>query len=192
MAKIEKPSEQTTVIIPILDKTTNLDTRCAVLRLLRIPGDSSALETVRAALQNKEPRIRDTAIRTLGEWPDDSAWTTLEEIYRKPEKESHRVLALRGLVRLAMGQPDKPNPRLFQRCTQLLKSTAKDEDRKLILGGLGNARTPSALKVITPLLSEPGIKAEAEMAIKRIVEAIKKKHPKEAQAALDQLKMKGK
>jgi len=188
LAKIDKPSDRTAVVLPVFEKTTDIDARAAVLRLFRVSGDAKALDTVKAALQNKEQRIRDSAMRTLGEWPDDSAWAPLYEIYSKPEKESHRVLALRGLVRLATGQPDSPNPRLFDRCTQLMQSTDKVDDRKLILGGLGNAKVPAAIKVVEPLLSDPSVKAEARMAIKRIAESIKRTHPKESNAALEQLK----
>jgi hypothetical protein len=52
---------------------------------------------------------------------------------------------------------------------------------------LGGATQPAALDLALPLLANPGVRAEAEVAVRKIAEAIKAQHPKAAQEALKRL-----
>ena len=150
-----------------------MDSRIALLGLLPACGDATALAALKAATADSDTRIRDAAVRALADWPDASAWDALADIYRQPVTESLRGLALRGLVRLAGEENAHPNAKLIERYRQLLAGAHSDADLRLILGALGGAAQPEALELAVPLLDNPGVRAEAEVAVKKIAEAIK-------------------
>lgn len=60
-------------------------------------------------------------------------------------------------------------------------------DLKLILGALGGYGQPEALALALPLLSNPEVRPEAIMAVRRIAEATKAQNPGLAEEALKRL-----
>jgi hypothetical protein len=61
---------------------------------------------------------------------------------------------------------------------------------RLILGTLGGAAHPGALQLALPLCANAGVRAEAEVAVKKIAQSIKAQHPQAAQEALDRIQAK--
>jgi hypothetical protein len=55
---------------------------------------------------------------------------------------------------------------------------------------LGDVAQPGALKLALPLLDNTGVRAEAEVAVRKIAEAIRVQDPKATQEALNRLKNK--
>ena len=188
--KVPDASRRSEAVCGMLDQAADAEVRCSLLRLLPSCGDAKALAALKAASASAEPRLRDTAIRALAEWPDSAAWDILAGIYRQPENDSHRALALRALVRLVGEENAHPDARLRDHYRQLLAGARSDEDRKLILSALAGVAHPEALQLALPLLSNSGVRAEAELAIKKIAESIKAQHPQAAQDALQRLKEK--
>ncbi|MCX7825335.1 MAG: HEAT repeat domain-containing protein [Verrucomicrobiae bacterium] len=79
----------------------NVEARCALLRVLaRIPSAKS-LEALRAAAKDGDASVKDTAIRGLADWRDAAVMSDLLDVARAAQNKTHRVLALRGFVRLA-------------------------------------------------------------------------------------------
>ncbi|MDD4871736.1 MAG: HEAT repeat domain-containing protein [Kiritimatiellae bacterium] len=188
MARIENISSRTDVVCAALDKNSNNESRCMLLRLLLNCADAKALATLKAALKDSNPDVRETAIRTLTDWPDNSAWDTLIEIRKQAEKDLFRTLALRGLVRLATKQNATADTGSMDRYRQLFANVQNDDERKLVLSALAGAVHPDALQLALPLLSNSAVRAEAELAVKKIAAAIKDKNPQAAQDALKKLK----
>ena len=188
MARIENISSRADVVCAALDKSRDNESRCLLLRLLLNCSDTKALATLKTALKDSDSAVRETAVRTLMDWPDNSVWDTLIEIRRQAEKESFRTLALRGLVRLATKQNTAADVNSMGRYRQLFADAQNDDERKLVLSALAGAAHPDALQLALPLLSNSAVHTEAELAVKKIAEAIKDKHPQAAQDALKQLK----
>ena len=190
--RIADPSRRSALVRDALGRAQSVDSRIALLGLLPACGDASALSALNTAAASSDSRVRDAAVRALADWPDASAWDALAGIYRQPGTESARGLALRGLVRLAGEENAHPGPKLLERYRLLLDGAQSDADRRLILGALGGAAMPGALDLALPLLANSGVRAEAEVAVKKIAEAIKAQHPKAAQEALNRLEAKAK
>jgi hypothetical protein len=188
LAKIPDVARRSETARAALAKTTNVESRASLLRLLPSAPDAPALAVVQAAVGDKEASIRDVAVRTLAAWPDATAWNALLAVVARPESGTHRALALRGLVRLAGEQNVKPDAALIERYRQLLASAQNDDERKLVLGALAGAAHPDALQLALPLASNAGVRAEATLAVRKIAAAIKAQHPQAAQKALEQLK----
>ena len=188
MAKIANPAQRTLAVRAVLAKTSDVEARCSLVRLLPVAADATALAAINAARTDKEPRVRDAAVRALAAWPDTTGWDALLVVFTKPENARHRALALRALVRLSGELNAKPDAALIGRYRQLLAGAASDDDRKLILSTLAGAAHADALELAVPLLSRPAIRAETELAVKKIAAAVQAEHPQAAQAALAKLK----
>lgn len=181
----ENPARRSVAVRDALNQTREVDSRCAVIRLLPACGDASAFAALTTALSDAGAGVRDAAVRALAEWPDMSAWNPLFTIWTKPDSDAHRSLALRGLVRLADEANAAPDEKLLARYRELITGARDDNELKQVLGALGGAAHPEALKLALPLLDKPAVRAEAAAAARKIAGAIKQKYPEAAQAALD-------
>jgi len=188
LARTTDADQRTAAVCGGLKKADDLDTRLSFIRLLPACGTAAALERLTAAASETDVRVSNVGVRTLAEWPDASAWDALAKICRQPGSDLHRTLALRALVRLAGDENARPSPALIERYRTLLAGAKSDDDRKLILGALSGCAHPDALALSLPLLSNPALKSEASLAVKKIAEAVKDKHPQAAQEALEKLK----
>jgi hypothetical protein len=188
MAKVADVSRRSQSVRETLAKMDDLEGRCALLRLLPNAPDAASLAALESARKATEPQVRDAAVRALAAWPDATGWNALIAVLQQPESDAHRALALRALVRLAGDQNAKPDAALMVRYQQLLAAARGDGDLKLILGALAGAAHPEALQLALPLLSNAGVRAEAELAVKKIAASIRAQHPKAAQDALKRLK----
>jgi HEAT repeat protein len=171
----------------VLAQTFQTSGRAALVQMLPICGDTNSLKVAYRCLFDPERPVRDSAVASLAEWPDISAWEILIGVHKTPREPRYKAIALRGLVRLASEQNARPNAALVERYRQLLAATKEDSERKLVLGALGGVAHPDALQLAVSALNFPRVRAEAEAAIKRIAEAIKEKHPEEAKLALNRL-----
>jgi len=192
LPRIDDPARRSALVRDALGWAQSAESRNALLGLLPACGDAAALTALKAATIDSDMRVRDAAVRALADWPDASAWNALYTLYRQAATESQRSLALRGLVRLAGEENAHPNAKLLERYRQLLAGAHSDADRRLILGALGGSVQPEALDLALPLLADAGVRAEAEVAVKKIAAAIKAQHPQAAQAALNRLQPKTK
>lgn len=183
MQRIADAARRTDVVMARMAKCPGIEGRCSLLRLLPSAGDAKALAALKAACADKEPLIRAAAVRSLATWPDAGAWEMLMSVCRQPETDTLRALALRGLVRLAGDLNAKPDATLIDRYRQLLDVARNVDDRKLILGALAGAAHPDALKLATPLVSDTAVRAEAELAVRKIKASLNTQQPASKQTA---------
>ncbi len=173
----ESVSLRSRAVRDALSQTSLVEARCALLGLLPAAGDAPSLETLLSAVNGTDVRQRDSAVHALSQWPDMAAWDALSANFRKPLNEAYRSLTLLSLVRLVGDANAHPDDKLIARYRELFDGARDDADLKQILGALGGAAHPDALKLATDLLGIPGVQAEAEVAVKKITEALKSKPP---------------
>ena len=150
-----------------------LDARCALLRILGGTGSSKALEPLRAALKDTAPKVQDAVVRALAKWPDASVAPDLLAVAKASEKGTLRVLAVRGYLDV-LRQPNKRTPEESLRMYEdaMAVSTGNDE-KKSILGALGDVKTVGVLKLAVPCLETEALRPEAEAAVLRIAEQLR-------------------
>ena len=187
LAKVQSAQARSAMVRRTLSQAKTADSRAPLLGLLPGCADAPALAALKAAAADSDPTVREAAIAALADWPDAAAWDTLAASYGQPANEALRGLALRGLVRLVGEENAHPAATLVNRYLLLLAGARTDADFKLILGALGGATHPDALRLAVGLLAKPGVRAEAEVAVKKITEALKAQHPEAAQEALRQV-----
>lgn len=161
--------------------------KCSLLRVLGRIGGTKALSAVRASVKDRDEEVRDAAVRALVDWPDAGPAEDLLELARGATKETHRVLALRGYVRVVGLPSDRPMEETLRLYEQGMKAARRDEERKLVLGGLGEVPHLDALRMVEPHLKDPALLAEAAAAAVKIARAIGGQHQEEAKAALQRV-----
>ena len=167
----------------------NLSARCAILRVLGKVGGGKALGAVRAALKDKEVTIYETALRSLAGWPDPSAAADLMNLVKAAEKPAQRIIAFRGYCRMAGLRATQSPTEGLKMYQGAMKAAPRLEEKKLVLGGIGNIRHVAALGVALEYVGDQALKAEAAAAVRKIANDrdIKRRHRKEADAALKEV-----
>jgi len=167
--KIERSQQQVNPIIKSIENTKDVATKCSFLRVLGGLATAQSFTRIQKALESKNYQIQDTALRALVNWPDARAVESLLRVFRSTDKESHRVLALRGFVRVLGLGGELSAKTVASRYKEILKHARRADEKKLILSGLATVRDAQALKLVLPLLEDEEVKLEAELAASQIV-----------------------
>jgi hypothetical protein len=96
----------------------------------------------------------------------------LLSIARNDADITHRVLALRGYVRLS-GSGEKPSAERVQLLQAALDVAGRTEDKRLVLGALGNVPDVAAVQTVQPFLSGETTE-EAAAAVVKIADTLAK------------------
>jgi hypothetical protein len=149
-------------------------------------GGADALKAVRAVIQETDAEVQDAGIRVLADWPTADAASELLQVAKSSSNATHRVLALRGYVRL-IGLAVAPVSQKLAMCRQAMGLAQRDDEKKLVLAGLGEVPDAEAVKMAEACLASPAIRPEAELALLKIAQAMGGSSRDEATAILDRL-----
>ena len=127
--------------------------RAALLRVLGNAGGTKTLTGARAATQDADAQVRDAAIRALADWPDAAAAPDLLQIIRTAGNDSQRVLAFRGYIRLSRDSEGLAEVKL-KMLADAMDLAKSSDDKKLVLGALGDVHTLDSLRLVTRYLSD--------------------------------------
>jgi hypothetical protein len=156
-------SERAMPILQQLASTDDVDAACSLLRVLGKTGGDGGLEMLRGTLNEDDPKLVDAAIRGLVEWPDDEPMAELFKIAQISESEVHRVLALRGYVRM-IGLEER-SPKEAVKMYRLAMSQAADTSaKKMVLSGLAEVKSVAAMKFVADYVDDDELGAEAASA----------------------------
>jgi len=186
--KTAGPGRQADAILAALNGEQQVEARCSLLRVLAGVANQRALEAVCDALKDSDAQVRDAAVRTLSDWPNVQAAETLLEIYRETQNQAHRLLSLRGLVRvLSVSAEEYPADKAVEIYRRAMKLLGTPAEKKLVLSGLSNVAHPGALEMACTSLGDEAVKAEAAPAVMKIARAIAGSCRAEAMAAAEKV-----
>ncbi|HDP33536.1 MAG TPA: DUF1080 domain-containing protein [Candidatus Hydrogenedentes bacterium] len=164
------PPALSNTLAKALDNASTPAEKVSLLRVLSRMGGADAYELVTARLAANEPSVRDGAIRALSNWPDTQAINALVDVFAGASETAHRMAALRGCVRLLrLGELD--TAATLSVYEQLAESAQTGDERKMLLAGLAEVNSPEAITLVTKMLEDDSVQAEATMAIQRIGDA---------------------
>jgi len=178
LKRIEDNEKQATPLLAALSAAP-LQAKPALIRLLVIPATPSAQRAVEMALRDPSTDIKDAAVRTLSQWPHPAPAETLLSLAQSAADRTHKVLALRGYVRLA-GLTENPTA-MYARALDLAR---RPDDKKLVLAGLGSASSASALALVEKYLADNTLRAEAAAAAVQIADRLRSSDPARAKTSL--------
>ncbi len=175
-------------VLAALRAEEGVSLKCSLLRVLGGIANPKALETIVSASKETEPAVCDTAVRALAKWPDATAAEALLGIYLQTDITIHRLLALRGFVRLlALPVQNRPVQKTLEMCRRAMSHADSIAEKKLVLSGLANVGDAEALKMVESFLQTEEIRAEAAIAAIKIAGAIARTNPGKAEVAMNKL-----
>jgi len=153
-------------ILPAMTGAT-VDARCALIRVLQKAPTRKALEAVRQAIRDANPKIQEAGVRALSEWPDRAVAPDLLAIAQGGRTQRHQVLALRGYVRLVKEQRFKSAEKVAMYRGAMAAAKRPDE-KVMILSALGEVKDVEAVELIAESLGDAALREAAAAAAVRI------------------------
>jgi HEAT repeat protein len=185
--KISDRNRQAEAVLASLPSVTEEKSRCSLLRVLGKIGDNSALGVLRAGLKDKSITVEEACIRALAEWPTAEPVADLLKVVQASKNKIHRVLALRGYVRLIGLDSGRPSEETIGMYKQEMRLASDMSEKKMVLSGLANIKLLDALQMAASYLGDKDLQQEAEVAVVKIAEAIADSNPVESKAALQKI-----
>ena len=182
--KIEDKDRQAETILVILPMVEQGRARCSILRVLGKIGGSGALDALRKALEDSDVQVRTAAIRALSDWPDDEPINDLLKVAQSSDDERHRIIALRGFVRLIGLDSSRPAEQMFEMYSEAMELAPKLDEKKMVLSGLANVKSFAALQMAAGYLEDKALQQEAEAAVVRIAESTQAGYAQQTKAVL--------
>lgn len=161
--------------------------RCSLLGILARVPSAPSLNALRAAATDADSDVQDTAVRGLADWPDVAAMSDLLGLARSAQKPNHKVLALRGIVRLATLPKAGPADQLVKQLAEALTLATRVEEKKLVLGALAEVPHVAALDLATGCLSDAELEIEAATTVVKIAKKVQRTNPDVAGAAIKKI-----
>jgi hypothetical protein len=141
------------------------DAKLSILTVLNAQGGKTALHAVTQACQSTDKALQDAGIRTLSNWPDYEAVTSLIAISTNFDRSvTHSVLALRGALRLIKTMDTAPMDNRTKQALYALDHTRRADDKKLAVAALGSLPDAKVAKRLLELAQDGNMKVEAGLA----------------------------
>ncbi|MBE0535628.1 MAG: hypothetical protein IH624_08155 [Phycisphaerae bacterium] len=155
--------------------------KAALLRVLRTTGSPRGLAAVVAATKDADRTVADEAVSLLCGWPTAEA---LGEVLKLAEATDTKtqILAVRGAIRLIPLQAASDAKKLAG-FAAIAPRVQRVEEKRLLLGALGQVATAESLAIAAPYLDDAGTRNEASLAVVTIAEALLKGPDAAKQAA---------
>ena len=172
------------IMLSSLSHSKDIETRRSLLLVLAKVGHSSALPAFKKAMLDTSETLKTAAITALAEWSTDEPINELEAIIRGSSNSTHRTIALRGFVRMAIISEGLSEQETIKRFRIAMELSETNDDKKFVLSGLAEQKTFSAFQMAKEQISNLALRAEAELAILNISAGTLKSHPEETKIVL--------
>jgi hypothetical protein len=156
----------------ILAHTPTSSDREPLVRILGKIGDDGSLPLLRKFLDSGDARLIDSTVRALADWPTVTARDDLTALARSTSTLTHRVLAVRALVRLIGIESFRRPQAAVESLGEVLRLAGRAEERRLVIGLLADFACLEGLKMAESLAADTEVGAEARAAIGRIRERL--------------------
>jgi len=186
--KIEDKNRQAEAVLAVLPSVKDVQGRCSLLEVLGKIGDGNALPILTAALKDKNVEIQTAAIRALAEWPTAEPVVDLMKVAESSENKVHRILALRGFVRLLGLESSRSTEETIGMYKKAMSLAQDAGEKRRVLSGLGNTKSLEALQMAQEYLGDKALSNEAAVAMIRIAAAISPEFPEQAKAAIEKVR----
>lgn len=160
----------------------------SLIRVLGRLGGERALAIMRATVNHPEEEVRDATIRVLADWSTAEVMNDLLDIAKTSDDEVHRVLALRGYVRLVRLPSDREPEETFRLLKGAMILARQVETKKQVLAALGGVMHLDALHYALSYLGDPELTPEAAAAALEIARSTSAEHLAEALSAVEQVR----
>ncbi len=173
--KIINPDGRANSVKEMLASEKGAKARVRLCGVLGRIGDDSALPALRTAAKDQNEEIVDAAVRALAAWPTPAARDDLTLLARESKNETHRLLALQGVLRMIGLERNRRPEAVVADLKQISLLVSRPEEKRLILGTLTRFACADALALAEAFLGDGSVKAEAQAAAGKIKAQLAKK-----------------
>lgn len=175
-------------LLAAMDKAATPAARSSVVRLLAYTRGKEALNAVRNLIEDRNEEVRETAVRTLVAWPEATAVPYLINLAKTTQKPAHAVLALRdGCLRLA-NLKEVPLAERLSIYRSVLEVAKRTEEKKQAVAGLAQLPSLGSLELLQGCTKDASLASDATLATIRLARQLGPLYPKQAKAALEEIK----
>ena len=162
--RLNQVEQVTSLLVEAGDAASDVAVQTLIFQGLGRLGSDQGLAIVQKATESQDEKLRTEAIRALAQWPTPAPQPILLSIARSPGQLTHRVLALRGYVDMAVikGQ-DQPQAAVLD-LVQAVAVAQRVEEKRYVLGALPRCACPAALTLAQDLEADAALQVEAQMA----------------------------
>jgi HEAT repeat protein len=185
--KIEDKTRQSAAVQAVLPNIKDIPDRASLLRVLGRIGDSSSLPTLRTALGSREAETQDAALRALSDWPTAEPMPDLLKVAQTSTNQVHKVLALRGFVRLLGLESNRPAEQTIDLYKKAMDLAGDATEKRRVLAGLVGTKSLAALNMAAGYLDDVALHLEAESAAVRIAPAVVAANPQRVKEVLQKV-----
>ncbi|MEE9170019.1 MAG: HEAT repeat domain-containing protein, partial [bacterium] len=185
--KIPDKGSRAKAVLDALPFAEDIIVRTSLLKVLGKMGDKSALPVLRAGLDDSNEEVRVSSIRALSEWPGSEPVADLLKIARTSKNKIHKVLALRGYIRLIRMDNKIAADAAVDMYKQAMDLASDMSEKRMVLSGLSDVSALVALTMAADYLGEPSLRPEAEAAVVGIAGNILGSYPDESESALQRI-----
>lgn len=185
--KVSDKSKRAEAVLAVLPSVKDVNGRCSLLSVLGKIGDDSSIEVLRKALKDEDAGIQDAAIRALSEWPSSLPLTDLQDVAQKSDNNVHRILALRGFIRLIGLDSDRPAEETVNLYKKAMTLAPDATLKRQVLSGLVDIKSLDAMQVAADYLDDATLQQEAELSVVKIAEAIHRSQPQQVKDVLQKV-----
>jgi len=162
---IEEKEKRGDVIMAVLPETEDMTAKSSLMLVLGRIGDPDALPIMRDALSSDDAELKRAAILSLSEWPTPKPADDLLNVAQSAESSSHQVLALRGYIRLAGLESDRPKAETVKMYKTALELAENVGEQRMALSGLAEVGSVGAMSLAAEYLDHSDLQGEAEIAV---------------------------
>ena len=166
--RIPDENKRAATVLAKLPGVKDVPAQCALYTVLGQVGDVNGLKPLVEAAKGGKGDVKDAAVRALSGWPMVAGIDDLLALATASKDDTHRVLLMRGLLRLLELPSDRTIDATLPYYEKALKIAKKSDEKKMVIGGLANVKSPSALGLVEPYLDAEEVKKEAALAASKI------------------------
>jgi HEAT repeat protein len=185
--KIEDKNRQAASVLAVLPSVKETTARCSLLNVLGRIGDNNALPVLKAAVKDKKVEIQTAAIRALADWPTPEPMDELLIVAENSNNKVHRILALRGFVRLLGLASDRSVDETIELYTKAMSLAPDAGEKKKVLSGLAGTKSLTALQIAAGYLDDETLSLEAGAAVVNIAGGIYADYPEQVKEMLSRI-----
>lgn len=146
---------------PLVDAYTKAEgeQKLALIRAMGSIGGKEARTVLEKSMTSSNAAVKDAAIRGLCNWPNTEVQDQLLDLAENADSEKHKVLALRGYIRLANTYSDEKDA--LPMCKKAAALTDRPEELRSIIACVKRFRSEDVINFLAPMLENPAIVDEA-------------------------------
>jgi len=176
-------------VVAALKLAGDAKTRLSLYTVLGKTGSGEALSVLRGALKDSNHEVKTAAIRALSLWPEGSAAGDLLAVVKGSDNQVHKVLALRGFIKLVpLG--DKKASAKVELLKEAMALCSNVNEKRMVLSSLSAIASVESLQLCGNYLDDTSIQKEAAAAVLRMAKnkKLKRKYAKELKEVLAKIK----